>query len=475
MNESFIPKDQNRPLPVLTGPSLSIVLAALGTSTAAVTLPDLSDSFRDHGINSTLVVSAYILATTALIVPVGRAGDFFGKRAVLVICLCLYTIGALLAFQAPTLPVLIASRFVQGVGAAGMMAMPMALVRDFVPSGQVGRWMGAMGTMSAIGTASGPALGGAVVAAFGWRAVYLLQIPVALAAIALCLLHIQNLRHTNEHKEFDLSGASVLAISLAALTFLISDLADGFDFATAILAVAAGGTFVAFIWIEKRSRSPIIPLGLLRSAHLRSSLAMNAMVSVVMMGILVVGPFFLMDGLELTTTQMGLAMSVGPIASALSGIPAGRLTERIGAERAVLVGASAMVFATALMAGLPYMFGLAGFVLAFLTLAPSYQIFLAALNTSVMKQASEQDRGVTSGILNLSRNFGFILGAGAISALFWSLARVGDTAGDTAVQISAAMAGTFAICSVLSLGVASLAVLLRRSQKSVPRTENEHS
>ncbi|MEO1554887.1 MAG: MFS transporter [Pseudomonadota bacterium] len=475
MSNSYISSDQGKVLKVLSGPSLSIVLASLGTSTAAVTLPELSESFQDHGVNPALVVSAYILATTAFIVPVGRASDLWGRRTVLVVSLCLYTLGALLAFQAPTLPMLIASRFIQGMGAAGMMAMPLALVRDFIPLSRVGRWMGAMGTMSAIGTASGPAIGGAVVAAFGWRAVYLLQIPVALAALTLCFLYTQNPRHTNEHKEFDLLGASVLAISFAALTFLISDLADGIDLAIAILAVAAGGAFLAFLWIEKRSRSPIIPLGLLRSAHLRVSLVMNAIVSLVMMGILVVGPFFLMDGLELTTAQMGLAMSVGPIVSALSGIPAGRLTERIGAERAVLVGATAMVVATALMAGLPHILGFAGFVLAFVTLSPSYQIFFAALNTSVMTQTSEQDRGVTSGILNLSRNFGFILGAGAVSALFWSMADIEGNAGDTTVQIGAAMAGTFAICSFLSLGVVSLAVVLRRNQNSVPKIENGHS
>lgn len=471
MSESYVSTDQNKPLAVVSGPCFSIVLASLGTSAVAVTLPELSDNFRDHGINSALVVSAYILATTALIVPVGRAGDYFGKRSVLVVGLFLYILGAFLAFKAPTLPMLIASRFIQGMGAAGMMAMPLALVRDFVPSNQVGRWMGALGTMSAIGTASGPAVGGAVVAAFGWRAVYLLQIPLAAAAMAFCLLYIHNTRRINEHKGIDLLGASALAIFLAALTFVVSDLADGFDVAS---AMAAGGAFFAFLWIEKRSRSPIIPLGLLRSAHLRVSLAMNAIVSLVMMGILVVGPFFLMDGLDLTTTQMGLAMSVGPVMSALSGIPAGRLTERIGADRAVFLGASAMVVSTGLMAGLPYIFGLAGFVLAFVLLAPSYQVFLAALNTSVMIQASEQDRGVTSGILNLGRNFGFILGAGAISALFWSLARVGGNAGDTTVQISAAMAGTFAICSVLSLGVVTLAVFLHRKQDSIPRIKNGH-
>jgi MFS family permease len=171
---------------------------------------------------------------------------------------------------------------------------------------------------------------------------------------------------------------------------------------------------------------------------------------------------------------MGLVMSIGPISSSLSGIPAGRLTERIGADRAALVGASAMVIATAAMAGLPYVFGLSGFVMAFMLLSPSYQVFLAALNTSVMATASEQDRGVTSGILNLSRNFGFVLGAGAVSAVFWSLARFETGIRDDAQIISFAMAGTFAICSVLTFGAVLLAILSSRSRNSTQRYETGH-
>ncbi|MEM8582176.1 MAG: MFS transporter, partial [Pseudomonadota bacterium] len=421
MTESSIPSNRINTLAVLSGPSLSIVLAALGISTAAVTLPEVSDGFLGQSLDPTLVVSIYVLAITALIVPMGRAGDLYGKRAVLVSGLCLYVFGAFVASEAPTLPILIASRFLQGAGAAGMMAMPLALVRDFVPTEQTGRWMGAMGMMSAIGTASGPALGGVVVANFGWRAVYLLLIPMALAALVLCLLCFPTSKRPDRQQGIDLPGASALAISLAALTWLLSDMANGFDASIIVLAAVAGGSLVAFLLIEANTAAPIIPLSLLRSSQLLVSFAMNAIGSFVMMGMLVVGPFFLMDGLGLTTVQMGLAMSVGPISSALSGIPAGRFTEKTGAARALTAGASAMAVSCAAMAVLPYFFGLGGFVLAFVLLAPSYQVFLAALNTSVMENASEQDRGVTSGILNLSRNFGFILGAGAVSAVFWSI------------------------------------------------------
>ncbi len=473
MSDSSIPTGQNSTLTVLSGPSLSIILAALGISSAAVTLPAVSVSFQGRSLDPTLVVAVYILAITALIVPVGRAGDLYGKRAVLVSGLSLFSLGAFLAFVAPTLPVLIASRFVQGAGAAAMMAMPLASVRDLVSSGQIGRWMGVMGTMSAIGTASGPAIGGAVVASFGWRAVYLLQIPIALVALMLCLMCLQNSKRLDKQEAIDLPGAGALAICFGAFTLLLSDMANGFDTSVVTLTALAGVSFVAFLAIEANTDSPIIPPSLLRSQHLLACLAMNAIVSLVMMGILLVGPFFLVEGLGLTTAQMGLVLSVGPISSALSGIPAGWFTERMGAGRAMIAGALAMVVACAAMAALPFFFGLGGFILAFVLLAPSYQVILAALNTAVMENASEQDRGVTSGVLNLSRNFGFILGATSVSTVFWSLASFGTGIADGARIISFALAGTFAMCFVLAVGVVLLAVFSHRN--NMTRIETGHS
>jgi MFS family permease len=467
MKKSATADEQNNAFWTLAGPSLSIVLAALGISSAAVTLPEMSLEFQDGGFDPTLVVSIYILATTALIVPLGRAGDFWGKRTVLVLGLCVYGLGALLAFQTRAPWVLIFARFVQGIGAAAMLAMPLALVRENIPTERVGRWMGAMGTMSAIGTASGPALGGAIAAIFEWRTVYLLQIPAALIALLFCLIFIRNRRQVAVTVRFDILGSGALVVFLAAFTLAVSDIADGFDLKAITLFGIAAAALLGFLFIETRASAPIIPMNLLRSSHLKLSLVMNAMVSLVMMGILVVGPFFLIDGLKLTTAQMGIAMSVGPISSALSGVPAGRLTEWIGSARAVVFGAIAMAISTAAMAVLPYMFGISGFVIAFVLLPPSYQLFLAALNTSVMENVSTKDQGVTAGIVNLARNFGFIVGAGAISGLYWSLVRLPPYSADEAQRVGIAMAGTFAISCAISIGVALLALLsLRNAARS---------
>lgn len=461
MANSPIPTDRKRIFAALCAPSVAIMLAAFGISSAAVTLPEVSGALVAQGPNPTLIVSIYILAVTSLVVPVGRAGDVYGKRAILILGLCFFTLGAAFASVAPTLQVLIASRFVQGAGAAAMMAMPLALVRDLVPSGQIGRWMGLLGSMTAIGTASGPAIAGATVAAFGWRAVYVLQVPIALATLILCFIWLQAGARQTEKKSIDFPGAAALALSLAAITSLISGLGNGLDRINGLLAALAIGALMAFKVIETRSASPIIPFDLLRSSHLRISFAMNAIVSFVMMGMLVIGPFFLMNGLGLTTAQMGLAMSVGPISAALSGVPAGRLTEKLGADHAVTAGASAMALACVAMSALPYLFGLVGFVLAFILLAPSYQVFLAALNTSVMQRASDQQQGVTSAVLNLSRNFGFILGAGSVSAVFWALVSLDNGTESSAQSARFAMAGSFAICFICVLGVVFLSVRSR--------------
>lgn len=455
---------QNSPK-ALIGPSVSVILAAFGISSVAVVLPQLSQEFAGSQLDPSLVVSAYILAVTALIVPAGRAGDIFGKRTILIAGLLLFLFGVLVAYFSTTLSHLIISRLAQGAGAAAMMAMPLAQVREFAPQNQTGRWMGVMGTMSAIGTASGPALAGMIASHFDWRAVFLFQVPLTVIAIFLCFMFSIRGKRLSDRSRIDYAGAAMLATLLAAFVLLMSDLKDGIDVGALLLGAVTLLLVFLFWMIEKRARDPLIPLALIKSQHLRISFVMNATVSMIMMGMLIVGPYFLTLGLGLTTVQMGLAMSLGPITSAFSGMPAGRLTEKLGAHRTVLLGLIGMIFSTIAMATLPYLFSLGGFILAFMLLAPSYQIFLAALNTSVMEGTLDKNQGVTSGLLNLSRNFGFILGASITSPIFWFIANTDEGVVTEANRISKAMVGTFIFASVLVLSILMLWLILKRFKR----------
>ena len=164
---------------VLASLSLSMLLSSLGTSIANVGLPTLALAFGASFPQVQWVVLAYLLAITTLIVSVGRLGDLVGRRRLLLGGILLFTLASVLCAFAPTLWLLIAARAVQGLGAAVMMALTMAFVGELVPKSRTGRAMGLLGTMSAIGTALGPSLGGVLISALGWRAIFLVNLPAS--------------------------------------------------------------------------------------------------------------------------------------------------------------------------------------------------------------------------------------------------------------------------------------------------------
>src|SRR5689334_9053117 len=169
----------------LAGLSLAVLLSSLGTSIANVALPTLAQAFAASFQQVQWIVLAYLLAVTALIVGVGRLGDIVGRRRLLLAGAALFTTASALCGLAPALSMLIAARAAQGLGAAVMMALAMALVGETVAKHRTGSAMGLLGTMSAIGTALGPSLGGILIAGAGWRAVFLVNVPLGIVALLL--------------------------------------------------------------------------------------------------------------------------------------------------------------------------------------------------------------------------------------------------------------------------------------------------
>src|SRR5215208_2255058 len=170
---------------VLAGLSLSMLLPSLSTSIANVGLPTLAQAFTASFQEVQWVVLAYLLAITTLIVSVGRLGDITGHRRLLLAGIVLFTAASILCAAASTLWLLIAARAMQGLGAAIMMALAMAFVGETVPKAKTGSAMGLLGTMSAVGTALGPSLGGALIAGLSWRAIFLVNVPLGVLTFLL--------------------------------------------------------------------------------------------------------------------------------------------------------------------------------------------------------------------------------------------------------------------------------------------------
>ena len=349
---------------VLAALSLSMLLSSLGTSIANVGLPTLARAFGATFGQVQWVVLAYLIAVTVLVAGTGRFGDRVGRRRLLLAGIFLFTLASALCSAAPTLPLLIAARAVQGIGAAAMMALTMAFVTGAVPKEKTGSAMGLLGTMSAVGTALGPTLGGALIAGIGWPALFAVNVPLGILALIL------------------------------ARRFLPPDL----------------------------PRAPVkaaLPPGppILREPALRAGLAANLLVTAVVMGTLVVGPFYLAGALLLEPASVGLVMSCGPLVSVLAGVPSGRLVDRFGAQHMAMAGLACMAAGTAGLALAPWPV-IAAYIAPLAITTAGYALFQAANSTGVMLLTEAGRRGAVSGLLGLSRNLGLVTGAALLGAVF---------------------------------------------------------
>lgn len=435
----------------LTGLSLSMLLSSLGTSIANVGLPALAQAFNATFQQVQWVVLAYLLAITTLIVSAGRLGDMVGRRRLLLAGIALFTAASALCGAAPTLWLLVAARAAQGLGAAAMMALTMAFVGETVSKARTGSAMGLLGTMSAVGTALGPSLGGILIAGVGWQALFFVNVPLGLLALFLAYRYLPVDRTTSQagRSRFDSLGTLLLALALGAYALSMT-LGRGHlgSLNGALLLAAALGAGL-FIVAQSRTASPLVRLAMFRDRGLSASLAMSALVATVMMATLVVGPFYLARALGLEAAVVGLVLSAGPFAAALAGVPAGRITDRLGARRIILAGLGAMAAGSLLLSVLPAASGIAGYVAPLVVVTVGYALFQTANNSAVMADVRADQRGAVSGLLNLSRNLGLITGASAMGAVFAFASAATDITTASPGAIAAGMRITFAVAGVL--------------------------
>jgi len=433
--------------------SLSMLMSSLDTSIANVSLPTLAQTFGASFQAVQWVVLAYLLAITSLIVSAGRLGDMVGRRRLLIGGIGLFTVASIGCGLAPNLPLLIAARALQGVGGAVMMALTMALVGAAVPKERTGSAMGLLGTMSAAGTSLGPSLSGIVIGAFGWRAIFLIQVPLGMLAAWLVYRYLApDERRSASRTGFDHAGTLVLASTLAAYALAMTLGRGHFGPLNAALLVAALAGVLVFVRSQRGARAPLVQLAMLRQRQLVTSLVMSLLVACVIMTTFVVGPFYLSHGLGLTATLVGLTMSVGPLSAALSGVPTGRLVDRFGARRMTVVGLCGMSLGAGLLAIMPSRFGVLGYLTPLVWMTVNYALFQGANNTAVMRHVEAAQRGVVSGMLSLARNLGLITGVSVMGAVF--SAATGATALEQAssLAIGGGMRVTFAVAAALLFG-----------------------
>ncbi len=394
---------------VLISLSIAMLLSSLSTSIANVALPALVQAFAAPFQAVQWVVIAYLMTITLVIVSVGRLGDAVGRRRLMLVGLALFTLASVACGLSLNLWQLIAARVLQGLGAAIMMALTLALVSEWVPKDRTGSAMGLMGTLTATGTALGPTLGGLLIGTWGWQAIFWVQVPLGLAALALAFRHLPT--------------DAVPAPPAARLDHL-------------------GAVLQA-----------------LRLPRVAAGLAISMLATAVVMATLVVGPFYLVGALALDAMHMGIVMSVGPAVAALTGAPAGRLVDRLGAHRMGMAGLGIMVLGSVSLPFTASVWGVVGYAAALALITAGYATVQTANNTAVMACARADQRGLVSGLLNLSRNLGLIMGASAMGAVFQFGASSALGAGADAQALAAGLRLTFFLAAALVMLAGALLML----------------
>ena len=329
------------PRTVLAIASLSGAIAFIDATIVNIAFPDIAHSFPGTPISAlSWVLNAYNIVFAAFLMAAAGLADVLGRRRVFIFGLALFTAGSLLCAIAPSADTLIAFRVIQALGAAFLVPSALALVLNAFPPARRSHAVALLSAVSAAAAGLGPSLGGLLVAAANWRLVFLVNIPIGVAAILLARQQLAESRAPGRHRVPDLSGTLLFA---AAIGTLVLGVVKGQDWgwgSPRILGclTAALGLGAAVIWRCGRQRWPILDLSLLKIRTFSVANAMTVIGAAGFFGYTLANVLFLTGVWRYSVLQAGLALTIGPaVAVAVAG-PTSRLAQRLGPRPVLVVG-----------------------------------------------------------------------------------------------------------------------------------------
>ncbi len=308
--------------------AMAIAMSVLDGSIVNVALPTMAHDLAIAPAASIWIVNAFLLAVTVSLLPLSALGDTIGYRRVYTPGLALFTLASLACALAPSLPILTVARAVQGLGAAGIMSVNIALVRFIYPSSKLGQGVGNVAVVVAVCSAGSPTVAAAILSVASWRWLFLINVPIGLVAL---ILAVRTLPDTPRSKRM----LDPVSIALNALTFgLLIAGVDGLgqskDVGVAIVELIAAAVFGAlFVRRQLGQSAPLLPVDLLQRPIFALSLATSISSFAAQSLAVVALPFYFEDTLGRSDTVTGLLMTPWPVATALIAPIAGRLADRL--------------------------------------------------------------------------------------------------------------------------------------------------
>jgi EmrB/QacA subfamily drug resistance transporter len=390
---------------VLAACVLASAMAFIDGSALTVALPQLRADLGADLVSVQWVLNGYVLALAAITLIGGALADVYGKARMLTLGCILFALASIGCALAPSVGFLIGMRIVQGIAAAILTPASLALIGATYPRDERSRAIGVWAAASALTTAGGPVLGGWLTEVYGWQLVFWINPPLALIAVALLFFYAPDDRR--EERRFDVPGAAILAVALAALAYALSRIGPGeagpvsaSTLGTLVaLGVAVAG-FVGYALWERSTRSPMTPPRMLENRPFvglnLATLTVYAALSIMFFLV----PFDLVDRRGLSATQAGLAFLPFTLGVGLLARLFGGLADQIGARTMLIVGPVGAALAYVWMALARDTSLVPGVIAPMALLGLSFAVLVAPLTSAVMSSVDDADEGLASGINN---------------------------------------------------------------------------
>jgi EmrB/QacA subfamily drug resistance transporter len=417
--------DENSRWWTLGAMCFALFMIMLDNTVVNVALPSIQ---RDlHASLSALewTVNAYTLTFAVLLVTGGRLGDIFGRRRMFLFGVVVFGVSSAAIGFAPTDTTLVLFRAVQGIGAAFMMPATLSIITQAFPPHQRGTAIGTWAGVSALALAIGPVLGGFLTQQVSWRAIFFINPPIALIAVAVTLFAARESRDETVSRKIDFPGIAAITVSLTAIVLaLVEGNAWGWG-SPRILTLLAVGVLgiVAFLVIEQRSAAPMVDFTFFRSRTFLGSNLVAFIVSFAMLAQFFFLALYMQNILHYTPLQTGVRFLPATVVIIVMGPLAGRLTDRVGPRLPMTVGltvvASALFIQSRLTVHSGYALLLPGFVLMGLGMG----LTMSPMSTAAMNAVDRTKAGVASGVLSMSRMVGGTFGVAVTGALVTAIGK----------------------------------------------------
>jgi len=453
---------------------LGQLMIVLDVTVVNVALPQIERDLHFSPATIAWVVNGYLIAFGGLLLLAGRLGDLLGRRLVFSAGLGLFTVASVLCGLAPNAEMLIAARFLQGVGGAAASAMVLGiLVTIFREPRQTSRVMGVYSAVASSGGSIGLLVGGALTQLVSWHWVFFVNLPIGVATLALGSVLIPRHRGAGLHHGFDLPGTLLVTAAPSLGIYAILQGADS-GWLTARTGLLAGATVALaalFVAVESRVRTPLVPLRIFRSRNVSGANAVRMLFPVGLFGSFFLGALYLQNVLGYAPLRTGIAFLPQSLAiGAVSLFVAGRVVARFGARSTLIAGLLLATGGLALMTQAPVGGSWVADVLPVTLLVGvgAGLVFMPSVTLS-MAEAGPADAGVVSGLANVALQIGGALG---IAVLFGAAADRTASLRAAGSALPAALDGGyrlgFAIAAGCLAAAIAVAVTVLRPARPVP-------